>query len=735
MAAETGSTSAVDRRFLLAALALLGATTGIVFGRVFVGTHPAVRLAVAGLAATLIAALMARRHIGLSLGVSAAGLLLVLGILVFPGTTWLGLPAPRTISAIVDALGVVTDRAATEVAPAPPLAPLMTASMMAVWSAATAAHALAVRSGSALLPLLPAAALLGFAGVVTEEPPRPGYVVLFLGSAFTILFAEAMQRTRSWGAARSERGVFSGRWARILGGGAAAAAIAIPAILPGFGDAAVVEIEGGGERIGVTPIVDIRPSLLQNPAADLFTVRSSRPSYWRLVVLDEFDGRLWKPSETPEGGLEPLSEGFDQLTSQPAPRQRFLEQQVEIQELATPWLPVAADPVSIELEDDLGATHDLRTNVLEVESETSDGMTYRVTSAQTWPTLRTLEDMLANNPLGDPRYTMLPPETPERIREIALDVAGRSETMFKAVLAIQNYLRSFTYDESAPPGHGINDMIHFLDVSRRGYCEQFAGTMAVLVRSLGIPARVAIGFLPGERDETGRFQVTTAQVHAWPEVHFGEYGWLAFEPTPGRNNPSASYLLPPSLRTRTSGGPIRGGDDASGSLSSVEQRESFQPILTETRPPEEVRAVRRERPFAWRRLVAIGLGIAAAIAVLTVPLRAVGRRIRLRSGADGRDRVLEAYSWLLDGTSALKIGRKPGETPLEFGTRLRDERGVSTPALSAITGMALEALYSPRGPGRERGDVAVASTREVLRELRRQAGPLRTLAGAVRPRS
>jgi transglutaminase-like putative cysteine protease len=730
VAAETTSASDGDRRILVVALALLGGVTGIVFGRVFLGTHPALRLAAVGVLATLIAALLSRRHLALSLAGSAIGLLLAVGIFVFPHTTWLGIPGPRTFGAIVDAFRVVTDRAATEVAPAPPLASLMTASVVAVWSASTAAHALAIRSGSSLLPLLPAAALLGFAGVVTEEPPRPGYVMLFLAAAFAVLFAEAMQRTSAWGRG-SQPTVFSGRWARVIGGGAAALAVAIPAVLPGFGDRALLDLEGGPERIGVTPIVDIRPSLLRNPVADLFSVRARRPAYWRMVVLDRFDGRLWTPSQTEEGGIQPLTPGYEIFEPTAAPRQRLLDQEIEIHELATPWLPAAADPVAIRLEDDLGATHDLRTNVLALEAETSEGMRYDITSAQTWPSLKSLQDLIPNNPMGDPRYTFLPPQTPGRIRQIALDLAGRADSTFRAVLAIQNYLRSFTYDESAPAGHGTDDMLHFLEVSRRGYCEQFAAAMAVLVRSLGIPARVSIGFLPGERDDTGRFRVTTAQVHAWPEVHFGEYGWLAFEPTPGRSNPSASYLLPPSLRATGEGGPVEGGAETPGSLSAVEQRESFQATFTEAQAAGQGDRAGRTERFSWRRPLLIALAIGAGLLLLVAPFRAIRRGILLRRGSDARHRVLAAYAWLLDGAAHLRIGRRPGETPLEYGSRLGDQLGSSAPALGRITALAERALYSAEPTGPEHGEEAVASTRAILGELRRKAGPWRTLGGAL----
>lgn len=725
-----GSASAGDRRVLVSALALLGGVTGITFGRVFTGTHPAVRLAIAGVLSVAIAAALSRRHLALSLAASAAGLLFALGVLVFPTTTWLGLPGPATLAAIADALGIVTDRAATEVAPAPPLDSLMTASMMAVWSASTAAHALAVRSGSALLPILPAAALLAFAGVVTEEPPRPGYVVMFLGASYLILFGESMRRASAWGAAsRRTRAALSGRWARAIAAVATLAALAVPGVLPGFADEALLDLEPGSGRVGVSPIVDIRPSLLQNPVADLFSVRASRPAYWRLAVLDEFDGRLWTPGETQEGGIHPLGQGFHRLATPVSPHQRTLEQEIEIHELASPWLPAAADPVAVSLEEDLGAAHDIRTGTLELDSVTSDGLRYLTTSSQAWPSVRTLEELAPTSPVGGPLYTVLPPGMPDRIRQIAIDVAGRADSPFRAALAIQNYLRSFTYDENAPAGHGVNDMVHFLTTSRRGYCEQFAAAMAVMARSLGMPARVSIGFLPGDLDETGRYRVTTAQAHAWPELHFGEYGWLPFEPTPGRSNPSAGYLLPTSLRGRDDRGPVRGGAQHPGSLSAAQQRESFQAVGPRL-PATQGRG--DEGGISGRGALLLVAAVGLALLLMAVPARALWRRLVLRGTRGARHRVLEAYAWLLDGAARLRLGRRRSETPLEYVSRLGVERDVSTEALGRIASLAQQALYSAREPAREQGEEAVAATREVLRQLRRGAGPVRAAAGALR---
>jgi transglutaminase-like putative cysteine protease len=737
MAPQADPAIAGDRRVLVVALALLGGVTGAVFGRVFLGTHPALRLAAAGVLAVLIAAVLARRPLALSLLASGAGLLVALGVLVFPGTTWAGVPTPDTIEALLRSLDVVTERAATEVAPAPPLAPLMTAALMAVWSAATAAHALSVRSGSSVLPLLPAAALLAFSGVVTEDPPRPGYVLLFLAASFAVLFAEAAQRTSSWGPASSRsRTIFSGRWARVLGVAAALSAVAIPGVLPGYAGKGLLDIGGPPLTVGVNPIVDIRPSLLQNPPADLFRVRANRPAYWRLVVLDYFDGRAWRQSNPGEEAGRALLIGTEPL-GPISPGDAMLQQEVEIQQLGAPWLPMAPDPVEVTLEDDLGARYLDATGMIEMDAETSEGMNYAVTSAVPRPSLPALDAVMPRNPNSDPRYTALPASLPPRIRELALEIAGTTETPFDQMIAIQEHLRTFTYDEAVPPGHGSDAILDFLETTRRGYCEQFAGTMAVLVRALGYPARVAIGFLPGDLDRSGRHRVTTAQVHAWPEVHFGEYGWLAFEPTPTRANPTANYLVRLPTAARPDANLTLGRQAEPSATAFLERREGPQAAPGEIEPPA-ARQPAGAQPFPWRRILLAALGMAAAVVLLVIPpAKAIGRRLALSQARDSRRRVLAAYAWLLDGASDLGLGRRSWETPMEYGLRLQrqTEEVTAADAIDRITVLAGGALYSSRGPRQVQGEEAVDAARSVLRDLRRQAGPLRTLAGALRPPS
>jgi transglutaminase-like putative cysteine protease len=724
------TTSQGDRRLLLAALAVLAAVVGVTFGRVFQGATPALRMAAAGVLAVAIGALLGRRNLALSLLASAVGLFLALGVLVFPGTTWAGIPTLDTVDAILDALGRTGERAAIEIAPAPALPSLLTAATIAVWAACAASHALAVRARTTVLPILPGAALLGFVGVVTEEPPRPAYVLAFLGATFLLLFAEAVVRAPGRVGAGPRRAVVSARWARTLGAVAVLLALAIPGVLPGYGGTALLKLGGPGDRVSVAPIVDIRPNLLRNPPADLFTVRAERPSYWRMVVLDTFNGTQWTSS-----GLSriegPLLSGSSALPVVPPLVATPLVQEFEMAELSTSWLPAAPQAVSLTVGGELGARHDTDTGVIALDAPTDDGVRYTVVSSTPAPTAAQLE---RQNPAGFfPNYSELPEGMPNRLRQIATEITAGARNPFEQMYAIQEHLQSFQYDEHAPAGHGSNAMLNFLEETQQGYCEQFAGTMAVLARTLGMPSRVAVGFLPGDRDRSGRYRVTTSQVHAWPEIFFGDYGWLAFEPTPGRNNPVARYLVDVPAVPRPDAN-LRRGARGSPELQTeaLAREEGFARPAPE---PGRLGGRRRAEPplSPGVALALVGLGLALLAALVIPPVKAIRRWMSLRDRGDPRRRVVAAYRWMNGGAADLGLGRRRGETLEEYRARLIADGGAPAELVGRLTGLTSRAVYSIRSVGHEHADEAVAAARALVRELRNEAGVRRTVLGAIRP--
>jgi transglutaminase-like putative cysteine protease len=195
-------------------------------------------------------------------------------------------------------------------------------------------------------------------------------------------------------------------------------------------------------------------------------------------------------------------------------------------------------------------------------------------------------------------YLAIPESVPRRVWELAQDLTFSLPTPYDQALAIETYLRHFPYtlDVSAPPPE--RDVVdYFLFDLQRGYCDYYASAMVILARAAGLPARLVTGYASGTYiPNEGRFRVTAADAHAWPEIYFPGYGWIEFEPTAG---------LPPIERT-----------------TDLE----MQAAQTESRPLEPLRDVSPGLPiqqFLRGALIALGIGLALVV------LWALSERVRL----------------------------------------------------------------------------------------------------------
>ena len=245
MAHAAGTSARTHRLIGLLAALLLAATTALAFGRVFLGTASSLQLVGAAVAAAGLAVAFERRSLLLSTAASAAGLALAIGLIVFPETTWYGMPTADTLRATLDAAAVVGEQARIQAAPAEPIAPLLLAAVVSLWAAVFSAHALAFRAGSPLLGLIPPVALVAFADTVLEEFVKPLYGVAFLAAALLVVFADGLARVQGWGPiwSSSRRGVArsASRGARRLAVTALGAAVLAPIFVPGFGSKAIVD--------------------------------------------------------------------------------------------------------------------------------------------------------------------------------------------------------------------------------------------------------------------------------------------------------------------------------------------------------------------------------------------------------------------------------------------------------------------------------------------------------------
>jgi transglutaminase-like putative cysteine protease len=393
-------------------------------------------------------------------------------------------------------------------------------------------------------------------------------------------------------------------------------------------------------------------------------VRASSPDFWRGQTFDAWDGRTWRttldrPSilrgdppiriprtalDGPEVGIVPTDELVQTYyVRRPGPNVIFAA--------ATPMKVYFPETTIFQVPD--GA---LRAGVqLEADS------VYTVVSRRALATAATLRasDRLRAVPEPIRRQYAAPPTTTARVRALAAAVTANAPTVYDQVRALEAWMGRHTrYSLAIPPlpaGHDAVDQ--FLFVDRRGFCEQIGTSLVVMLRTLGVPARLVVGYSTGERNPfTGLYEVRARDAHAWAEVYFPGVGWQGFDPT-------ARVPLAGDSALDAAG---------SGALSYLQAHVAVP---------------------GWVGPALAGL---AAGALVLVAGRTLARRRRLR--------VARPTSWAATRVERLeRLGRrrgrprKPGETTPAFAAAL----GADDPAAPALaeTARALDAaMFGPRPP-------------------------------------
>ncbi|MDA1129072.1 MAG: hypothetical protein O2913_10300 [Chloroflexi bacterium] len=175
------------------------------------------------------------------------------------------------------------------------------------------------------------------------------------------------------------------------------------------------------------------------------------------------------------------------------------------------------------------------------DGEFKIGEPYEVTSAVSLATPAQLRLAGSEYPAWvSQRYLQLPGDLPQRVRDLSIEVTGGQAAPYDKAKAVERFLQgNFPYNLSVnPPPFNADGVDHFLFTLGEGYSEYFASTMAVMLRSVGVPSRMAVGYTTGDQiGEEELYSVTDSHSHGWVEVYFPEYGWIPFEPTPGEALP------------------------------------------------------------------------------------------------------------------------------------------------------------------------------------------------------
>ncbi len=444
----------------------------------------------------------------------------------------------------------------------------------------------------------------------------------------------------------------------------------------------------------------------------LMDVQANSGRYWKAAVYDQYTGNGWTTGHTDSLFLE-AGEPLQEAIAHEA--RRVITQTYTIYTPNATQLFALGQPERFSLP--------IKANVVRTESPEGEPLAAALTTVSSRYTLD-VEDsymVVSNIPAGTEeamrlagedypawidRYLDLPEDLPQRVRDLALEITAGKDNAYDKATALQDYLREYTYNEQieAPP-EGVDRVDYFLFEMQEGYCNYYASSMAVMARVVGIPSRVAAGYIQGdwERDVEA-YRVREHHSHAWVEVYYPRFGWVEFEPTASE---------PVIVRPRSAGGPDQGqGDnrlsdpfeqdipeDEYLNLDGPIDSDALERLLAEQR--------RQERIRTWTRVGGV-LGVSLLIIFL--------------AWWQGRRRMDEERPAALYYERMVRRGSFGGckmelpDTPHEYATRLSASINDPEPErlVARITNAYVGERYGNKNPARFQPDFAWRDLRAPL---------------------
>ncbi|MFF0888004.1 DUF3488 and DUF4129 domain-containing transglutaminase family protein [Streptomyces sp. NPDC003456] len=591
---------------------------------------------------------------------------------------------------------------------------------------------LAVTFRSAAPAGLPLLALYSVAAGLSDGGADWLWFVVAAAGYLMLLLAEGRDRLSQWGRVFGGPGHTAGaeqsgavapvRTGRRIGVVALGIALVVPLGLPAMngglldsvGTGAGGGAGGGGTISAVNPLVSLRDNLNADEDRQVLSVRTKMPDvadlYLRIVSLDDFDGTTWKPSRrsitaVPDGTFPtPVGLGPDVKRSEVATRISAADW------YAQDWLPMPYPPSGVRIGGEWRYEPQGMTLVGD-HGQNTRGLTYEVKSLDVQPTAKQLAS--AGPPPADivRDFTELPDSLPSSVPRTARKVTAGADDPYARAVKLQDWFAvtgGFEYDTQVQVGSGSQAIARFLR-DKQGFCVHFSFAMAAMARSLGIPARVAVGFAPGSPQADGSVSVGLRDAHAWPELYFEGVGWTRFEPTPNRGS-MPSYTLPDT--------PDSSVPETSRPSESASAAPSAAPSRSESCTPEQKKldgGCASESPQAalpaggdGPRWYALALWALAGLAVLALPLAPMLWRLRTRAvrlGAHGRGEAdavphtLAVWQELIDTAWDFGIVPEESRTPRKAAARIVRLGQLDEAAAASVHRVAdavEQVLYAPR---------------------------------------
>lgn len=757
------------------ATVVLSIVVALSLGRVFVGNTMLDDLIALALASHAIAIIARRAGFSMlpSALVSIVAFLAMVNMLLFPETSGSVIPTRETLTLLRLDLSDAWTLFQNEQAPVEAARGFVVVGGAALWMVAFLADWAAFRLRSTLETIAPATAIFVFTAVLGAETDQVRHGALYAAAVAGILLtmrADRQVREEVWVASGTSKGVST-----TLRVGTVAATLAVvlgvtagPAF-PGAGEVLLdpSDWDNGPEtRQVVSPLVEIGASLVNQSNFEMFSVQVDNPQanqhYWRLMALTDFDGAIWKRKSNFEDARGPVGSNIPEGT----PR-TIVRQTITTRSLGNIYMPAAYEVSKVIASGGVDLEYEEATGALVVTRESSEaasgGFTYVIESAV--PDY-TPESLPADATAGldaefVAEHTALPPACgpdddvsqcwPQLVTDEALRITAAAVTDYDRVRLLQSFFvdsSTFTYDLNVANGHSINTIEDFLTV-RRGYCEQFASTFAAMARSIGIPARVAVGFTWGDFDPArGEYVVRGEHAHAWPEVYFSGVGWIVLDPTPGRgpsHNSDITGLAPAQLDFNDE---INRADGSSPSAStSIPGGTEFDPsnilgdefgdIAPTTTVPVAI-AVGGDRSGNIVRVlmrVFVVLLVGAVLLGIVPLISYLRRRHRINKvAADPVGRGELAWDDACVALALVGVAPVPQETPFEFAERVDRSRFALGPVwdlANAMTVLRYADTADPVTPALQ----AQQAAREIEIICRTQAGRRQVAIDAIDPRN
>jgi transglutaminase-like putative cysteine protease len=582
-------------------------------------------------------------------------------------------------------------------------------------------------------------------GAVPREPVAWFWFVFAAVGYLILLSLDAADELLDWGRRVSRKGADRSRLglafsAQRIGVIAVVAAVALPLLVPANAHNLLTDAfrdpNGGGNGLGdigattegssISPYVALKGQLERDKPVPLMSVHIESdgigvvPFYARVNVLDTFTGVGWRAGD--HGSSEPI--GASSFASEPVsgrPQTDAYSATITISGL-TGNAPVFNTPVNVGGLD--ARTDWSRQDMVLLGTSMHTGMRFTEEVAQPHPTAEQLESPGVTPPPDMSHWLQLT-RLPTYVTDLVSRLTAGAVTPYDKSQAIFKYFspaNHFVYTLETAKGDSGNDLVDFLQ-HRRGFCQQYAGAMAVMLRAAGVPARVVLGYMHSAPDKNGDFDVSTFDAHAWVEAFFPGTGWIPFDPTPVAGLVGGKATdLEWAQHSYSAGGP-----DGSAPTISTSPANRSTANLSEAPGANPGHSGGATSSIDWS-LIFTGLAIVVLAGLAMIPAAVRWSRRKARLGAARRGDTDALWAELSDTAVDLGYVWSDARSPRQVAAWLANDAGDTAPALTALATAVEHGRYARDGRAGNAGELSEGLLAVSDRLWSRRSGRVRFLA-------